>query len=108
MYPGKYPTRASVQAPELTRDSLGNESSELSELGQAWVCIKPVSAYSREVISAGGERGRVTHKVTMSVPAFDVPQTAVLVANGRTFEVEVVLEGLFEAEMTLMCSEKRV
>jgi len=106
MHPGKYPMRAVFSVPGNDTDEIGNVSDALTVIGRAWVSVEPLSA--REFLLAGGEEAKVSHKVKLATPSFDIPVAAVMTVRERIFAVEAPLSAPGALEMTLMCSERAV
>ena len=104
MYPARRPYRITILKPTVTQDAIGNETTELVELGGAWASVDSVSG--REYMLAGQTQAETTHRVIMTLPAFIVTTECVVNYGGRIFDITQCLDSPFRNELVLLCREK--
>ncbi len=94
-----------IQAFIITEDELGNQTEEWAKVAEAWAAVEPVSG--KEYWAAAAAQAEATIKVTMRAPGVEVGPSNRIIFDGRTLEVESVINvEERNRELVLMCREK--
>lgn len=95
--------RAVLLARTLTPDDGGGFTESWAVVGEAWIAVKPLTAYER--YGPDAKEVRVRHRITLRARP-DVVVGMRLTASGRSFTVHAVMEhAAADPEMTLLCEE---
>jgi len=94
-----------VQAEQPTADGAGGYALAWAAVATVWAEIKPVSG--REILMAGQQQGRVTHKIIMRWRKdFALTTDMRLLCGARVFNIRSIInEGERDRQATLLVEE---
>ena len=94
--------KAEIQTPTEGVNSIGEPTFTYSAFATRWIALLPLSGAER--IASLQNEGTVTHRVRMRYTAGLKPKMR-LVSEGRTFEIDLVVERGRREEHELMVTE---
>ena len=102
---GKLRHKVEVQRFVTKKDEWGNTIEAWETLANVWAAIEPMKG--EEFFAAMAFQSEITHKVTMRYFGERITTKDLLVFNGRTFDIESVINvEERNKELVLMCKEK--
>ena len=94
-----------IHALTIIEDDIGNQTEEWAKVAEVWAAVEPVSG--KEYWAAAAAQAEATIKVTMRAPGVEVGPSNRIIFDGRTLEVESVINvEERNRELQLMCKEK--
>lgn len=104
MRTGKLRHFVEIHAVTIIEDEIGNQHEVWQKVAEAWASVEPLKG--DEYFTAAYMAASVTHRVTMRPPGVPVHPSNRIIFNGRTLEIESVLDIEERGrELQLMCQE---
>ena len=100
---GMMDQKAVIQTPTETTNSIGEPTLTYSEFATRWIALLPLSGAER--VASLQTEGTVTHRVRMRYTPGLLPKMRI-VSEGRTFEIDSVVERGRRVEHELLVTEK--